>query len=620
MAERNHAPSLDRGFAWLNTDRPLDFGADLKGHVVLLDFWTYCCINCMHVLPDLAYLEEKYADAPLVVIGVHSNKFTNEGVRRNVRSAVLRYDIAHPVVVDEDMAIWRSFGVNSWPTRVLVDPEGYVVGGAPGEGMRREFDERIGKLLADHGRQGTLANGPLALRREEVVPTASGLRFPGKVLADEAGGRLFITDSNHHRIVVTTWPDETGACDLIRVIGSGAVGCDDGPVDTATFDHPQGTALHDGALYVADTENHAIRRIALDGWTVSTVAGTGEMSNDRQGGERGTAQGLNSPWDLEAHGELLYIAMAGTHQLWFHEFETGVTAVFAGSGIENITDGPAAQAALAQPSGLARAGDVLYFADSETSAIRGVDLRTRAVFTVIGTGLFDFGDVDGAYPHARLQHALGVAVWGDGLLVADTYNHKLRLVHPASQEMESFAGLGVPATQGERGGLGLYEPGGVSVAGDVAFIADTNHHRIVRVDLQTKAWAPLHIAGLTRPRAETEDTAIAAAPVTISANAAVTLTLAPAIPDGASLNADAPVSLRVTGADGTVLLDEMHAADDLPVEAVLEDPGPGGDWHVELHMGYCTDGDTGMCIPHSVRWRVPVEAAPDGASVVALAE
>ena len=617
MPDRTLAPSLDHGFAWLNADRPLDFRRELQGHVVLLDFWTYCCINCMHVLPDLAYLEDKYQDEPFVVIGVHSNKFTNEGTRQNVRSAILRYDIAHPVVVDEDMRIWRSFGVNSWPTRVLIDPKGYVVGVGPGEGLRREFEDAIATLLTEHRAAGTLATAPLRPAREAVVPTASRLRFPGKVLADPAGGRLFISDSNHHRIVVATWPDAYGDCDLIKVVGMGTTGFTDGPAPDAAFDHPQGMALDGDALYVADTENHALRCVDLTDWSVATVAGTGALSNDRQGGRPGLEQGLNSPWALAARDGLLYVAMAGTHQLWVHHMQSGATGVLAGSGREDIIDGPALQAALAQPSGLTLLDDVLYFADSETSAVRGLDLRTRIVFTVLGTGLFDFGNVDGAHPTAKLQHALGIAAWGDKLLVADTYNHALRAVEPTTQTITTVAGLGRPAAHGAQGELGLYEPGGVSVAGDVAFIADTNHHRMVRLDLATGAWVEVHVAGLDRPPQGETGAVIAAPAVVIAPDASVQLSVMPALPESAHINPDAPVSVCVTGEDGTALVNELRATDILPIEITIARPTAGA-WAVELHLAYCTDGNRATCVPQSTQWTVPVAFGAAGVACLEL--
>jgi len=275
MNDRPRAPELHAGFAWLNTDRPLTFANELRGQVVLLDFWTYCCINCMHVLPDLAYLEEKYREEPFLVIGVHSAKFTNEGQRQTVRAAVGRYEIAHPVVIDENMRLWGEYAVRSWPTLVLVGSDRRVVGVVSGEGNRETLDRAIAAALEEGRANGTLAKAPLRPARERSVRAATGLAFPGKVLADPAGGRLFITDSNHNRVVVGTLPDRTGRSRLIRTIGHGRAGREDGPADAAGLHHPQGLALAHETLYVADTENHMIRAVDLRSWSVSTIAGTG---------------------------------------------------------------------------------------------------------------------------------------------------------------------------------------------------------------------------------------------------------------------------------------------------------------------------------------------------------
>ncbi|MGH7680450.1 MAG: thioredoxin-like domain-containing protein, partial [Candidatus Eiseniibacteriota bacterium] len=413
MSGNPRAPELNPNFAWLNTDRPLTFDKELKGQVVLLDFWTYCCINCMHVLPDLAYLEEKYENEPFIVIGVHSAKFTNEAQRQTVRAAVSRYEIHHPVVVDEDHAIWGEYAVRSWPTLVLIGPDRRIVGAVAGEGNRDGLDQAIGQTLAQARAAGTLAKEPVRFEREKSVRATSGLAYPGKVLADPKGGRLFIADSNHNRIVVSTLPAADGRARLIRTIGTGTEGREDGPADRATFHHPQGLALMGPTLLVADTENHLIRAVDLDASTVRTVAGTGVQGYDRSGGKMGVKQVLNSPWDLAVEGSTCYIAMAGPHQIWRLDLPMGLCRAFAGSGRENIVDGAVEAAALAQPSGVALSGNYLYFADSEVSAVRRIDLAAERVETLVGSGLFDFGDIDGDFGQARLQHPLGVAMWKD---------------------------------------------------------------------------------------------------------------------------------------------------------------------------------------------------------------
>ncbi len=508
------APELAPSKGWLNTDRPLSLEDDLRGHVVVLDFWTYCCINCIHVLPDLEYLEEKYANEPVVVIGVHSAKFDAEGEPDAIRDAMLRYDIQHPVVVDEGMRIWRSYGIRSWPSFAVIDTAGDVYGVASGEGNRDVLDEAIQKLL-DKGREdGTLAEQRIQIEPEAAAPTSSPLRYPGKVLAvAQAGdreGRLFVADSSNDRVIIASWPDAQGMARVHRIVGTGERGFHDGAAAMAAFNDPQGMAYDraSGTLYVADTRNHAVRAIDARTGAVSTIAGTGEQAYDRKGGKNGTAQGLASPWALalDEGSQTLYIAMAGTHQLWSMDLGSGKAGAIAGSGRENIYDGPAMKAALAQPSGLALSADagILYFADSEGSAIRALEFNSDEVHTIIGrsvvspltdSSLFEFGDVDGVRGVAKLQHALGVTLFpsdlGDTLFVADTYNNKIK--HVDTHTMSS--------TTWSHADLDLDEPAGLSLAVGsdgkaTLFVADTNNHRIVRIDVATREHDVITFEGL----------------------------------------------------------------------------------------------------------------------------
>ncbi|MDH3585220.1 MAG: thioredoxin-like domain-containing protein, partial [Phycisphaerae bacterium] len=472
-ARRPPAPAFPAGFDWLNTDAPLDLAGKLKGHVVILDFWTYCCINCIHILPDLKYLEQKYADRPVAIVGVHAAKFTAEAKPANVKQAIGRYRIEHPVVVDRDQKIWDAYGARSWPTLVVIDSRGRLVGRLSGEGHRDLLDRVVGRLLEEGEAQGTLAKRPAALRRRPVVPGPEGLAFPGKVMADPRGKRLVIADSNHDRILLV---DPGGK--VKQVIGAGAPGFEDGSFAKARFANPQGLAVDGQVIYVADTDNHAIRRIDLAGGRVTTIAGTGRQSRDRRGGAKGREQGLASPWALALDGGRLLIAMAGTHQLWRHDLETGTTGVWVGSGREAILDGPAARAALAQPSGLAVADGWLYFADSEGSAVRRAQLEDGRVETLIGAegqagALFVFGDADGPWARARLQHALGVtALPGGRLAVADTYNNKVRIL-----DLEARSATTLYGGEGK-----LDEPAGLTYLDGAIYVADTNNHRIVRLD------------------------------------------------------------------------------------------------------------------------------------------
>ncbi|HPN38446.1 MAG TPA: thioredoxin-like domain-containing protein, partial [Melioribacteraceae bacterium] len=406
------APELKHGLDWLNTDKPLTL-KELRGKIVILDFWTYCCINCMHVLPDLKRLEEKYKNQ-LVVIGVHSAKFTTERGTENIRQAILRYDISHPVVNDNNFDIWRQYAVNAWPTLVLIDPNGYIVGSHSGEGIYDIFDYNIDNLIKKHKDDINLAifNFPLEKNKEKQ----SFLSFPGKIISDKINNRLIISDSGNNRIIIT---DTEG--NILDIIGNGNKGFKNGNFETTEFNNPQGTVLLDNYLYIADTDNHTIRKADLNNRTVVTIAGLGYQVYSRRPVGKGINMGLNSPWDLTIVNNYLYIAMAGPHQIWKLDLNSNDISVHAGNGAENIVDGYLLNAQLAQPSGLTTDGNVLFFADSEVSAIRIADIiETGKVTTIVGKGLFDFGDKDGNTKNALLQHPIGLIYNQNKIYVADT--------------------------------------------------------------------------------------------------------------------------------------------------------------------------------------------------------
>ena len=504
--EAVRAPEL-QGTAWFNTPASLAL-EDLRGKLVLLDFWTYCCINCLHVLEDLKYLEQKYADSPLAVIGVHSPKFSNEDNPESVRQAIARYGITHPVLLDSKRRTWDAYGVRGWPTLVLIDPRGYVLGRVSGEGNRARLDGAIEQALDLLGQAEALDATPLPIKLEAesgAFSPTSPLLYPGKVLADEASKSLFIADTGHHRIVRSDLDGRHAG-----VIGDGEPGATDGDFETARFRAPQGMAL-DAAhnwLYVADTGNHLIRRIDFETQTVTTVAGTGEQGLRRGEGGPALATPLNSPWDVCLLNHQLYIAMAGSHQIWVYRPSEETVAVFAGSGAERRTDGAATQAAFAQPSGIATDGVRLFIADSEISCIREIDLSGAEpkVRTLAGGDLFQFGDHDGRGDLARMQHPLGLA-WapvgapGGGVLyIADTYNHKLRRLDAATRDLSSFCGK--PAAGFEDGPplvARFSEPSGLSYARRKLYVADTNNAAIRVVSLPDGAVSTLSLPELCAP-------------------------------------------------------------------------------------------------------------------------
>jgi thiol-disulfide isomerase/thioredoxin len=622
--QRENAPEFPHEFAWVNTDRPLLIHNELKGNVVVLDFWTYCCINCMHILPDLEYLEHKYAGQPVTIIGVHSAKFDNEGDRRNILQACQRYDIAHPVIIDENHRIWSEYTVNSWPTLMVIDPEGKVVGRLSGEGNREALDAVICSLLEEGKERGTLASAPPQFERKARVPSASGLAFPGKVLAEPSGKYLFISDSNHDRVIIAN-----PAGNVIAIAGSGRKGNSDGSFTQAEFHNPQGLA-YDAAknvLYIADTDNHLIRKLDLSAKTVETISGTGRQEYDRTGGKRGREQGLNSPWDLTLVGDKLFIAMAGPHQLWVLDLNDMTAQAWVGSGREDIVDSPGMSAALAQPSGIVQKGEWLYFADSEVSAVRRANLNTKKVETLIGSGLFDFGDREGEFSKALLQHPLGVAVYGNDILVADTYNHKIKRLNEQAKRITTIAGNDEPEPIArDRGELSLYEPGGISVLNDSLYIADTNHDRVVVFDLKNNSWHELNLKGLQAEKARRMDVAnVPVKDVKVKPMSDITLRLAATFPRGIHLNREAPINYAFMslsdGLNGNVI-EGLAPSARVPVEVKIPASAikNGETYQTALSLAYCTDENEGLCVPITLAWKLKVTEDPSANSVIELAE
>jgi len=444
----------------------------------------------MHIFPQLRKLEQKYANE-LAVVGIHSAKFPNEKGAQNLLNAVQRYELKHPVANDADFQVWQEYACRAWPTLIFVDPQGKVIGKHEGEIDYEAFDNLLGRMVAEFDAGGLLDHTAVHFLPEQEPESI--LAFPGKVLADGPGDRLFISDSNHNRILVTTLDGE-----LKQVIGSGEAGMEDGPFAAASLDHPQGMALAGDALYVADTENHTIRKVDLTEQMIWTVAGTGGQGQPRTGRGPGRSTELNSPWDLVTHQGTLYIAMAGCHQLWSMNLADGTVGPYAGSGQESLTDGPLSTATLAQPSGITTDGDRLFFADSETSSIRSADLAPLGrVSTIVGLDLFVFGDLDGTDQQVRLQHPLGIA-WFDGVLyLADTYNHKIKRVFPATRSVLTLLGIGEPGHQDGPGATSMFsEPSGLSIANGKLYIADTNNHAIRVADLATNQVSTLELTGL----------------------------------------------------------------------------------------------------------------------------
>ncbi|KAL8563259.1 hypothetical protein ACOMHN_046842 [Nucella lapillus] len=520
-------PSFDKDLEWLNVSSPLQFYDEqsLQGKVVVLDFFTYCCVNCLHVLPDLHRLEQRFSPLDgLCVVGVHSAKFLNEKVTANILSAVLRYDITHPVVNDSDTSLWQQLSIMCWPTFVIVGPEGQVLYYIVGEGHSELLFELVEAAMEHYRDQGKLSPHalPFALEREKQGG-GSPVMFPGKVHAGPGDDQLVVSDTGHHRLLVLD--RVTGV--VQSVIGGKGKGLKDGDLEEALFDSPQGVASLGNLLFVADTENHALRQVDLDGRTVITLAGTGVQGDDKQGGQPGHQQPLSTPWDvatgISPGGEkvdVVYIAMAGTHQIWAYflqdvtwwknkQYKAGTCACVVGSGNEeNRNNSYPDKAALAQPSGLAvsplKALDTLFVADSESSTVRAVSLKDGSVKGLVGgdrdpRNLFAYGDVDGSGMEAKLQHPLAVSLLSPSgpLLLADSYNHKIKCVDIQTKQCSTVLGAGLPGpvAGGDGADVRFNEPGGLCVdeKKQLVYIADTNNHCIRILDWKTKTVSELPV-------------------------------------------------------------------------------------------------------------------------------
>jgi sugar lactone lactonase YvrE/thiol-disulfide isomerase/thioredoxin len=609
LLDRRHprAPDLDRVGTWLGTDRPLLFRGALKGRVVLLDFWTSGCVNCLHALPVYRALEERFRGQPFQVVGIHSGKFDAEKEVAAVAEAMARHGIEHPVATDSDLVIWEQYAIHGWPTSVLVDARGYAVAWFRGEPELPTLTGWVQAALDDGRTRGVLAPGPPEFQRPAVRDTGP-LAFPGKVLALPGGG-LAVADSGHQRVLLL---DGTGR--LVRTVGSGLEGFSDGAPDSASFRSPQGLAERDGALYVADTGNHALRRVDLGTGRVETVAGTGRKAEGViQAAADARTSALRSPWDVAFVGDTLWIAMAGSHQLWRLDVRTGALSPGAGNGREGLDDGPLTEATFAQPSGLATDGQVLFVADSEASAIRRVDLRAGTVKTLAGEGLFDFGLRDGPLGRARFQHPLGLALQDGILWVSDTFNGAIRRVSLADGQVSTVA-------------RGLEQPGGLTLAGGRLVVADTGHHRLVTVSRAPAAVTPLILAGVTPPSVKgverpvlatralplqhLEDAAVASGPLDLQ--------LEVRLPEGHIFTAGAPqrVELAVAGRSAPVQLEASGGV--LRARATISPLRSASDAVYTVSLYYCRDGQGSVCLVDRRRLLTrltPSEGGPQAAIV-----
>lgn len=594
IGSRVRAPELT-GRRWLNTGGRALSLRELRGRFVLVDFWTFCCINCLHVLDELRPLEEEFAGV-LVTVGVHSPKFAHEGEPAAVAAAVQRYAVGHPVLDDPELATWQAYAVKAWPTLVLIDPEGYVVHVAAGEGHVDALRAILTELVAEHDRRGTLARGGGCY--EPPPPADTVLRFPAKALAYR--GHLLVADSAHHRIAELAGDGER----LVRYLGSGRPGDRDGDAAVACFREPGAVAelpadvaarvgYH---LVVADTANHLLRGVNVDTGTVSTVAGTGRQWRD--GAVEGAARevDLSSPWDVAWWGPArgVVIAMAGNHTLSTFDPVTGTVSRLAGTTVEGLNDGPAAGAHFAQPSGVTAAGDRLWLVDAETSALRYLD-GSGNVHTVVGQGLFDFGHRDGPAGEALLQHPLGVAVLGDGVLIADTYNGAIR---------HYDTGTGMVSTLARD----LAEPSDVLLVDGEIVVVESAAHRLVRPLLPQAVTVSGPPRQVRRPATDIAPGDLELA-VVFTPPPGSTLDDRSGPSTRLAVSASPPELLTAGGGDGTDLTRTLRVA------AGVE----GGVLHVVAQAACCeSTAEHPVCRMTRQDWGIPVRVRSDGATRLPL--
>jgi len=587
---RVRAPELV-GRRWLNTGGHDLSLSELRGRVVLLDFWTFCCVNCLHVLDELRPVEERFPEE-LVVIGVHSPKFEHEGEPAAVEAAVERYAVGHAVLDDPELVTWQAYTARAWPTLVIVDPEGYVVASMSGEGHAPGIASLVEELVAEHAAKGTLRRGNAPYAPPPLQQSA--LRFPGKV-ALLPDGSFVVSDTAHHQVVQLEADLET---ERRRWGGSGV------------FDEPQGVLLLPTEVaarvgydvLVADSVNHQVKGISLSHNEICTVAGSGRPLRRREGGGPALEQDLSTPWDLAWCDGRVVIAMAGIHQLWALTVDAdpalGRLEVLAGTTQEGLRDGPGDAAWLAQPSGLATSADGqrIWVADAETSALRS--WSASGLTTQVGAGLFDFGHRDGPAGEARFQHPLGVVELPDGsAAVCDTYNGAIRRYDPVANRVTTLAtALAEPSDAVvERGTDGSAR----------LVVVESASHRLVRVAI------PADAQEVDGPVRRTQR------PPTSLAPGVVELVVAFEPPSGQKLDDrwGDPARLVVSASPPDLLLDGAGDGASLTRSLTVATGIPAGTLHVSVQAAACdTDDENPACHLFQQDWGIPLlldDTGPD---------
>lgn len=455
------APEFDATMAWINTS-PMTL-AGLRGHPVVLLFWNAGSAHCHNALHTIGALASRFRDSAAFV-AIHVPKFDHE------RDGAVAWDVLQgegaglPLVNDGDWAAWQQYALSAWPTAVLLDAQGFIRERFVGD---RAIEGLLPALEAEIDANFLHSPGHVDVPRLDAADARGALLAPAGLVANAS--RLYIADTGHHRILECTHDGR-----VLRRIGTGNRDFVDGLADVAGFNAPRGLALLQDRLYVADTGNHAIRRINTRTGEVDTLVGNGRSGDPVAGAIRLSKEAsLDRPWGLAVADNTLLVTLAASHQVWAIELGTVSLRHFSGSGRFGDDEGAATDATFAQPTGLVVMGERAYVIDAASSALRELRMADGSVKNLFGRGLFEFGLKDGGARQALMQYptALAPLPGGQGLWVADTGNGALRRWVSRNQALTT-----VPLP------TGLHRPAALAAWQGQLWIADAGHHLVWRFD------------------------------------------------------------------------------------------------------------------------------------------
>lgn len=466
------APELNEQLHWLNSE-PQSL-AGQRGRILALVFWNASSVYSQNMIDELARIRARHP-VGLSILGIHLPKFDAEVDDRVVLKALNRQRISFPVANDRNWITWQHFGITRWPSVALIDSEGVVRDIVTGDDNGEVLERKIAELIDEASSSHSLVEHPFRPKNQEEK---TALLFPSGLAVTDT--HLYVSDTAHHRVLECTHQGR-----ILREFGTGHPDLNDGPANEAAFNSPRGLCLIRETLYIADTGNHALRRVNLISGEVVTLLGSGKPGQAKEGVSKHSSENsLNMPWGLSGSNDKLYMALAGSNQIWEYELGNARMRFIAGTGDLGIADGPGRNALFAQPTNLALVQQTLYVVDSATSSVRAIQLQQGMVQTLVGHGLYEFGDQDGERREARMQYPQAIALDPNSpvLWIADTYNGSLRKLR--------LGGGGMTTQQLPHS---LNQPTALAVGSGALWIADAGAHEVLRYDLGTELVARLPI-------------------------------------------------------------------------------------------------------------------------------